>query len=184
MPLAWMACLPLLLCLTFATKLGVILVAGPENGSAQAALALTLGFAALGAWMLRLRPRAAPRQPAPPPPELPAAVPVPPPAPPRLEERRRHPRQQVDCAVEIAWPQAARISSRLHDLSRGGARLLHQTPEPTGRRGLLHVPGLSLPVPFTVVESRPETGLHIRFDLEGMGLDALETQLEALLAQG
>ncbi len=178
--MAWMACLPLLLSLTFAAKLAVILVAGPQNGSAAASLMLALGFAGLSAWMFRLRPAAAlPRPVAPPRPAAP-----PPPAPPRKEERRRHPRRLVDGTVEIAWPHAAREASRLHDLSRGGARLLHPTPEPIGRRGLLHVPGLSLPVPFTVVESRPETGLHIRFDLEGMGLDALEAQLDALAAPG
>lgn len=177
--MAWMASLPLLLCLTFATKLGVILLAGPENGSAAASLALALGFAALSVWMFRQQARAAPRHPA-----APASPAAPPPPLPRREERRRHPRQPVDCAVEIAWPQAAREPSRLHDLSRGGARLVHKAPEPIGRRGLLHVPGLSLPVPFTVVESRPETGLHIRFDLEGMGLDALEAQLDALVARG
>jgi len=55
---------------------------------------------------------------------------------------------------------------------------------PSGRRGLLLVPGLSLPVPFTIVASSPVTGLHIRFDLEGMGLDELEQQLQALTAEG
>jgi hypothetical protein len=75
--------------------------------------------------------------------------------------------------VEIAWYPAMRRATRLHDLSRGGARLQHFEPEPAGRRGLLHVPWLSLPVPFTVIESRPDSGLHLRFDLEGMGLEAL-----------
>ena len=54
----------------------------------------------------------------------------------------------------------------------------------TGRRGLLLVPGLHLPVPFTVVGSGPVAGLHIRFDLEGMGLDELEQQMQVLAAAG
>jgi hypothetical protein len=44
------------------------------------------------------------------------------------------------------------------------------------------VPGLSLPAPFTVIASRPNTGLHIRIDLERMRLDELERQLNALSA--
>jgi methyl-accepting chemotaxis protein len=98
----------------------------------------------------------------------------------RPEDRRRHPSFAVDWAVGIAWCPARRRATRLHDLSRGGAGLLHFEPEPAGRRGLLHVPGLSLPVPFTVIESRPDCGLHLRFDLERMGLDAPEAQREAL----
>ncbi|MBX9749222.1 MAG: PilZ domain-containing protein [Roseococcus sp.] len=182
MPLAWMACLPLLLCLAFTTKLAIIMLDGPENGSALATLLLVLGFAALAAWLFRLAPAA--RRPVAQPEPAPAPAPAPAPLASGRVERRRHPRMPVDWAVEIAWSQAVRQGTRLHDLSRGGARLVHRAPEPVGRRGLLHVPGLNLPVPFTVVESRPETGLHIRFDLEGMGLDALEQQLAALVERG
>lgn len=192
MPLAWIACLPLLLCLAFSAKFVTILVAGSENGSAMASLALTIGFAALAVWLFRMQqvwPRAQPaRQPEP---ARPAPRPASPPSPlrpvlsaPGGVERRRHPRIPVDWPVEIAWSQAVRPATRLHDISRGGARLAYAQPEPAGRHGLLHVPGLTLPVPFSVVDFSPVTGLHIRFDLEGMGLDALEQQLDALLVRG
>ncbi len=178
MPSAWLACLPLPLCLLFTGKFLAILFGAPDQGSAVASFVLMLGCATLTLWLFRLQPagRAA-REPAAAPPATAAPLP---PVPARPQERRRHSRRAVDWAVEIAWSQAARQASRLHDLSRGGARLRHHAPEPAGRRGLLHVPGLSLPVPFTVVDSRPDSGLHLRFDLEGMGLDALEAQLEAL----
>jgi hypothetical protein len=181
MPFAWLACLPLLLCLLFAGKLLAILAGDPDQGSAAATFVLLLGCATLALWLFRLQPAShaaaepAGIQPATHKPEAPAPSP-----PARPAERRRHPRRAVDWAVEIAWSPAMRQATRLHDLSRGGARLQHSAPEPAGRRGLLHVPGLSLPVPFTVVDARPDSGLHLRFDLEGMGLDALEAQLEAL----
>jgi hypothetical protein len=178
--MAWMACLPLLLSLGFTTKLLVILLAGPENGSAIATLILALAFAAVAAQQFRQRlaPRLA--EPALVPPAT-ATVPAAQPAASAPGERRRHQRLPADWMVEIAGPQAPRVAVQLHDLSHGGARLRHFAPEPIGRRGLLHSPGLSLPVPFTVVESQVKSGLHIRFDLEGMGLEALEAQLEAVL---
>ncbi|MBS7791707.1 PilZ domain-containing protein [Roseococcus sp. SDR] len=178
--MVWLACLPLLLSIGFTTKLLVILLAGPENGSAIASLILALTFAALAAQQFRLRLAsrlAEPTRAAP----APATVPTAHQAASAPGERRRHQRLPADWMVEIAWSQAPRVAVQLHDLSRGGARLRHFAPEPIGRRGLLHSPGLSLPVPFTVVESQAQSGLHIRFDLEGMGLEALEAQLEAVL---
>lgn len=193
MPMVWMAWLPLMLCLAFSAKFLAILLGRAEDGSAAASLLLAFGFAALAVWLFRLRGAEAE-------PVAQAPLPATPRAPvsrdaavaraptPRPDfagtERRRHARVAVDWKVEIAWHHAGRQQTHLHDLSRGGARLVHREAEPKGRRGLLLVPGLNLPVPFTVVESAPETGLHIRFDLEGMGLDALEQQLDALVARG
>lgn len=195
MPLHWMAWISLALCGLFSAKLLTVLVWWPENASAAASLMLAAGFAALTAWLFRLRrmepawdgAASAPVVPRAVPTAAPVAEPGPPsrPAPVLARpERRRHPRVAVDWEVEMTWPHAGRQFTRLHDLSRGGARLVHRAPEPVGRRGLLLVPGLKLPVPFTVVESAAATGLHIRFDLGGMGLDELEQQLDGLVARG
>jgi hypothetical protein len=185
MRIGWTIWLPLVLGLGFGGQLLLILLAGPENGSAKAALVLALGFAGLAAWQTaQRRPEPEPQAAT----ALPAASDGPAPAlaapPAGRVERRRHPRLPVDWAAEIVWHHAGREPTRLHDLSRGGARLIHARPEATGRRGLLRVPGLKLPVPFTIVGSSPPSGLHIRFDLEGMGLDELEQQLQALTGGG
>jgi hypothetical protein len=178
MPFARLAWLPLLLSFGFAAKLLVILQHGPENGSAAATLALALSLAALAAWLFRIEPTRA-RMPSRPAAGSPQPAPFTPP--PDPAERRRHPRRAVNQPVEIDWRHAGREAARLQDLSRGGARIRGAAAAPIGQRGLLHVPGLSLPVPFTIVECTAETGLHIRFDLEGMGLDAMEQQLGRLI---
>jgi hypothetical protein len=187
MRIGWTIWLPVTLCFAFGGQLLTIILAGPENGSATASLLLTLGFAGVAAWLLhqrRSRPDPSEAGAAPsvarasvgsaqvaPLPGLPLGVGM---------ERRRYPRIPVDRPAEIVWHHAVREPTRLHDLSRGGARLTHGRHEALGRRGLLLVPGLNLPVPFTIVGASPATGLHIRFDLEGMGLDELEKQLQAL----
>jgi hypothetical protein len=182
MPLAWMAWLPMVLCFAFALAAAAILLDGLEGPPAIASLALALGFGVLAAWLHLSRLRQVPVPAEPPQSMGRSSAPLPAPAPPRVE-RRRHPRVAVDWPVEIRWHHAERLPSRLCNLSIGGACLLLHAPEPVGRRGLLLIPGLSLPAPFTVVASLPETGLHIRFDLEGMGLDALEQQIDALVAR-
>jgi hypothetical protein len=171
----WVA---LLLGLACAARLLIHAVNGPGWGLADGALLAALGVAGLAAW--RFRP--APAQVALPLSAIPSAPrAAAPPSPAR--ERRSHPRVMLDLAVQVEWHQTGRQAARLHDISRGGARIRDAAPEPAGRRGLLHVPGLNLPVPFTVVVWRQETGMHIRFDLEGMGLEALGTQLEQLIAR-
>jgi hypothetical protein len=181
MPLSRLAWLPLLICFGFTAKFLVILQQGAENGSAAPSLTLALGCAALAAWLFRVEPRGATAPSirgdgvANAAPTLRAAEA------PDWVERRRHPRRPVNQAVRIEWRHAGREAARLQDLSRGGARIREAAAAPIGQRGLLHVPGLSLPVPFTIVECLPETGLHIRFDLEGMGLEAMEQQLDQLI---
>lgn len=189
MRIGWTIWLPLMLCVLFAGQLLVTLLTGPRNSSAVASCVLTLGFAILAVWQIRQRRPHHDREgatlvPAPPPAiASPLPVALPRTLPPGVQaERRRHRRVAVDWPSKVIWHHAGEEATRLQDLSRGGARLVHARPEPSGRRGLLLVPGLSLPVPFTIVAASPTTGLHIRFDLEGMGLDELEQQLHALTA--
>lgn len=180
MPMAMLPWLPLVLAVACAGTF-MSLVMGAERGAAGAFIALALGFAALAAWLFRLTLRRTPAGTAAPP--APAALPrVGSDAAPGRPERRRYPRRPVDLPVEIEWHRGGRILSRLKDISRGGARALHAEAVPVGRRGLIHVPDFNLPVPFTVVGCRPETGLHLRFDLEGMGLEAAERQLDELVS--
>jgi hypothetical protein len=160
----------------------MILIHGPERSAAGAVIMLALGFAALAAWLFRITLRKTPPA-AVAPPVLPLLPPHGEHAAPWRPERRRDPRRVVDLAVEIEWHRGGRHPSRLKDISRGGARALHAQGVPAGRRGLLHVSDFNLPVPFTVVEWRQETGLHLRFDLEGMGLDAVEKQLDVLVSR-
>lgn len=191
MRIGWTIWLPMALSVAFAGQLFVIALAGPENGSAKASLLLALGFGLLAGWQIRQRRTGSDLESAashslPISPlvnaasaassaMLPPGVPV---------DRRRFPRFPVDWPAEIVWHHARGERTRLRDLSRGGARLEHGQTDVVGRRGLLLVPGLNLPIPFTVVGSSAALGLHIRFDLEGMGLDELEQQLQALTALG
>jgi hypothetical protein len=181
MPMAMLPWLPLVLAL-FCAGVFVFLNPAPERDAAQALIALAFGLAGLAVWLSRLTLRRGPSDTAMPAvllhPSLPASD-----AAPRQPERRRNPRRSVDLAVEIEWLRGRHQPSRLKDISRGGARALSAEAIPAGKRGLLHLPEFSLPVPFTVVEWRPETGLHLRFDLEGMGLDALKRQLDGLLSR-
>jgi len=98
--------------------------------------------------------------------------------------RSAHRRVGPDLAVQMEWHPAGRQAARLHHISRGGARVRDVAPEPAGRSGRLHVPGLNLPLPFTAVAWRQQTGMHIRFDLLGTGRGALGAQLEQLIARG
>ena len=171
-----LAMLPLVLGLALAVKLGAMALDLSDTGSVAGGLVLILGFGTLWFWLRHLEraPEVAPPPQAAPAP--PAAIAAPP-----TSERRLHPRVRLDLPAELQWHHGPRHTVPLHDISRGGARLKLFQPEPQGRRGLLHLEGLALPVPFTIVDSRPESGLHLRFDLEGMGLDALERQLEELV---
>lgn len=152
-PLPFRVWVTLLLGLACAARVLIHAVIGPGRGLADGALLAAIGFAGLAAWRFRPVPALASLPPNATPP---TTRPSAPPSPGR--ERRGHPRVRLDLAVQVEWHQA-------------------------GRRGLLHVPGLNLPVPFTVVAWRQETGMHIRFDLEGMGLEALGAQLEQLIAR-
>lgn len=191
MRIGWTIWLPLMLCILFTGQLLLILLTGPGSGSVVASCVLALGFAILAIWQISQRRPHHDLEDARAMPAPPSAIACPLPVAPRRAlppgvqaERRRHPRLSVDWPGKIVWHQAGEEATRLQDLSRGGARLVHARQVPSGRRGLLLVPGLSLPVPFTIVASSPVTGLHIRFDLEGMGLDELEQQLQALTAEG
>lgn len=181
MPIAILPWLPLVLAAICAGAF-MILISGSEPSAAEAFIVLAGGFGALAAWLFRLTLRRIPpgADTPPAPSHLPRHGPD---FAPWRPERRRDPRRVVDLAVEIEWHRGVRQPSRLRDISRGGARALHAEAASAGRRGLLHVPDFNLPVPFTVVEWRPETGLHLCFDLEGMGLEAVEKQLDGLLSR-
>jgi hypothetical protein len=96
-------------------------------------------------------------------------------------ERRAHPRFAVDWPVRADWRDGTVTEGRLHDISHGGACVAAAQPVPAGMKGLVTVQGILLPVPARVVGWTAATGLHVSFELQGLGLDTFLFQLNRQL---
>lgn len=108
----------------------------------------------------------------------------PPAAAPIAVERRVHPRFPVDWSTRAEWLGAPPVTGRIRDVSRGGAKLDGVPQMPAGTVGILRIEGIALPVPCRVVSAEAGECLHIAFDLEGMGMEALLIQLETRIRRG
>lgn len=99
-------------------------------------------------------------------------------------ERRAHQRFTVDWPVRAEWREGSVTEGRLQDISHGGACIAAAGPVPKGTDGLLRVDGIVLPVPARVVDWTPATGLHVAFQLQGLGLETFLVQLHRQLERG
>ncbi|MFC7335094.1 methyl-accepting chemotaxis protein [Rhodocista pekingensis] len=80
----------------------------------------------------------------------------------READRRTEQRFAVDIPCEARLVGGSRQEVRVSDLSVGGATLAGAQAD-IGSEGLLHLPGLPEPVPFTV-RAADATGLHVAFE--------------------
>ncbi|WP_170985214.1 PilZ domain-containing protein [Roseomonas sp. AR75] len=185
-----------LACLSLTALIGLTLAGAslawwPALPSASS-MGLIVAAWASGAWLLMTRLASQPSALATPPVAMqPSAVPASGgrPLPPGTvsprsarQERRAHPRFAVDWPVRADWHDGSETVGHLHDISHGGACIASMRPVAAGMEGLLTVKGIPLPVPVRVVTCTAATGLHVSFQLEGLGLDTFLLQLDRQLA--
>ena len=99
-----------------------------------------------------------------------------------VRERRAHIRYKVTHPVLVEVRGLASTPATIRDISEGGARIANGPDLSAGSRGLLHIQGISLPVPFDAVSEAGSQDLRVKFDLEGLAHDAFIRQLQRLLA--
>jgi hypothetical protein len=96
-------------------------------------------------------------------------------------ERRADPRYQVTHSARVDVRGLPSSHAIVHDISPGGPRIAKTSDLAPGTRGLLHVRGVALPVPFDVVSEPGSRDLRVKFELEGLGRTAFHRRLIRLL---
>jgi hypothetical protein len=96
-------------------------------------------------------------------------------------DRRAHLRYDVTHPVLVEVRGMPSTHAVVKDISEGGARIAHGPNLAPGARGLLHIDGVALAVPFNVVNEAGAEDLRVKFDLEGLARDAFLRQFHRLL---
>lgn len=94
-----------------------------------------------------------------------------------------HQRTASSHPVVVTFRGQPPFGARLSNISQGGALVRGAPPSTAGARGLLEIQGLKLPVPFIVVESDPNAGLRLRFDIEGLAYGEFLRQFDRLVGE-
>jgi methyl-accepting chemotaxis protein len=93
--------------------------------------------------------------------------------------RRQDPRHEVDLAGRVSISGQQDIRVRIIDISKGGASVLGGSSLRAGARGLLHVDGVGLGLPFSVRFAEGEKR-HLQFELDEAVAAGLESFLQRL----